>query len=136
MSTLTDLFGEPIHTYSRADAIADGVLVDVTDTAREAGFKIPVALTRAVFEDCVSWQDVPEFKPPQDERGRLWDVLSLAAWSAKAAGKIGRDRGRFSVWRVPIGGRGIKPQPVNLVVQVGPGDHAEPVITIMQPQED
>ena len=34
------IFGEPIafiHVYTRAQAIADGVLVDVTETAREAG---------------------------------------------------------------------------------------------------
>ena len=27
-----------ISAYSRADALADGLLVDVTETAREAGF--------------------------------------------------------------------------------------------------
>ena len=30
-----------IHSYSRAEAIADGVLVDVTKPASEAGFKVP-----------------------------------------------------------------------------------------------
>lgn len=29
-----------IHSYSRAQAIADGELIDVTDTAREAGFTV------------------------------------------------------------------------------------------------
>jgi len=33
-----------IHRYTRADAIADGVLIDVSQTAREAGFAYPVAL--------------------------------------------------------------------------------------------
>jgi hypothetical protein len=47
---LEDLFGPVIHAYSRAEALEDGVLVDVTSTAREAGFRIPVALTRAVWE--------------------------------------------------------------------------------------
>ena len=41
---------DPIFsTYSRAQAIEDGILVDVSDTAREAGFTIPVALTRTVW---------------------------------------------------------------------------------------
>lgn len=35
MTNPTD-FGEPIYTYSRADAIADGYLVDVTETAARA----------------------------------------------------------------------------------------------------
>ena len=34
-----------ISSYTRSEALADGVLVDVTETAREAGFVIPVALT-------------------------------------------------------------------------------------------
>src|SRR4051794_4558851 len=40
-----DIFGEVIFAYTRADALADGVLIDVTDTAKEAGFRIPVAVT-------------------------------------------------------------------------------------------
>ena len=42
-------FGPPISTYTRAQAIEDGFLVDVSETPREAGFKIPVALTRTVW---------------------------------------------------------------------------------------
>jgi hypothetical protein len=36
-----------VHRYSRADAIRDGVLIDVSHAAREAGFQYPVTLTRA-----------------------------------------------------------------------------------------
>ena len=36
-----------IHRYTRADAIADGVLIDVSATAREAGF--PVDLVAAEY---------------------------------------------------------------------------------------
>ena len=48
---------EIIDSYTRKQAIADGVLIDVTETASEAGFRIPVALTRAVWADYVA---VPE----------------------------------------------------------------------------
>lgn len=41
-----------IHRYSRADALRDGVLIDVSAVAREAGIRYPVALTRAVWERC------------------------------------------------------------------------------------
>lgn len=30
-----------VHAYTRAEAIEDGVLVDVSETAREAGFRVP-----------------------------------------------------------------------------------------------
>ena len=36
-----------IHRYTRAEAIADGVLIDVSAVAREAGIRYPVALTAA-----------------------------------------------------------------------------------------
>jgi len=44
-----------IHSYTRAEALADGTLIDVSETAREAGFRVPVALTRAAWFDCVAW---------------------------------------------------------------------------------
>ena len=37
-----------IHVYTRAQAIADGVLIDATELAREAGFRFPVALSAEV----------------------------------------------------------------------------------------
>ena len=43
-----ELFGEVISSYSRAQAIEDGVLVDVSSVARAAGIKFPVAMTRTV----------------------------------------------------------------------------------------
>src|SRR3990172_13277670 len=43
-----DIFGPVIYSYSRADAINDGVLVDVSTLAKEAGIKYPVAVTARV----------------------------------------------------------------------------------------
>jgi hypothetical protein len=43
-----------IHHYTRADALRDGVLIDVSPTAREAGILWPVALTWAAWERCVA----------------------------------------------------------------------------------
>ena len=43
-------FGPVIFAYTRAQAIEDGILVDVSETAREAGFRIPVAITRTVWD--------------------------------------------------------------------------------------
>ena len=72
-------FGNVISTYTRAQAIEDGVLVDVGSTANEAGFKWPVALTSAAWADCVAWTDDDSQKQVhQDQSGRLWDVLYSA----------------------------------------------------------
>ena len=72
MKTNESPFGEVIYAYTRKQAIADGVQVDATKTAQEAGIKFPVFLTRGVFETYVA---VPEGVTGQDEAGRLWDVV-------------------------------------------------------------
>lgn len=130
---LREIFDAPIHTCTRAQAIDDGVLIDVTETAREAGFRLPVALTRAVFADCVAWGelDTRRRKAPQDEAGRLLDVL----WMAHGACCRQHDSSvaRFYLSRVPRVGRG---RYVELIANIGPGDEGEPVVTIMQSDED
>ena len=40
-----------ISQYTRAQAIEDGVLIDVSKMAKEAGFTIPVAVTAAVWNE-------------------------------------------------------------------------------------
>ncbi len=126
---------ETIFSYSRADAITDGVLVDVTAEASETGFRIPVALTAAAWGGCVAWDDADSHRQThQGERGRLHDVLWMAFLAARAA--RGSSETLFSLYRVPRGGRGIKPRLVTLKLTIGPGDAGEPVITIMLPTED
>ena len=131
--SLSPLFADAdvIHSYTRAQALEDGVLVDVTSTAKEAGFKVPVALTAAVWADCVAWDNEAE-TCHQDESGRLWDLLYLAALEARR--RRNAQVVPFGLLRVPH--RGSKPELVQLTMHVGPGDEAEPVITIMQPGED
>ena len=69
-------FDPVVSVYTRAQAIEDGILVDVSETAREAGFRIPVAVSRTVWSRLVA---LPEgYRGFQDERGRLWDVLWMA----------------------------------------------------------
>lgn len=125
-----------IHSYSRAQAIRDGVLVDVTETAKETGFKIPVALTSAVYEDCVAWTEADNDRKNtlQDEKGRLWDVLWMSFLAARKS--LDSQRVPVRLVRVRREGPGDQPRLVDLVMVVGPGDEGEPVITIMQPGED
>ncbi|WP_417276793.1 DUF6573 family protein [Castellaniella sp.] len=127
---------ELIHAYSRAQAIADGVLVDVTATAREAGFSVPVAVTRAVWADCVEWTAEIDTRKAtyQDEAGRLWDVVWMANRAARRAAGAGCCV--FEVLRVPREGRGIRPRSAVLAMRIGAGDAGEPVITIGLPSED
>ena len=51
------IFGEVIYACTRAQAIEDGVLIDLGATAKESGFRWPVALTTAAWSDAVEWTD-------------------------------------------------------------------------------
>lgn len=131
--TMREVFGEAIYAYSREQAIEDGELVDVSETAQEAGFRFPVVLTRAAWADCVEWSEEDSRRQTyQDEAGRLWDVV----WMASRAARRGGESILFQLYRVPRGGRGVRPRLVTLKMVCGPGDEGEPVITIMLPGED
>ncbi|MFF7358285.1 DUF6573 family protein [Streptomyces filipinensis] len=129
--------GDIIHAYTRARALADGVLVAAdAELAREAGFRVPVAVTSAVWEGCVAWNEGDsERQVPQDEKGRLWDVLTMCRVAIRRSGG-GGGRVTVNLRRVPRDGRTRQARPVQLVCAIGPGDHGEPVITVMEPHED
>ena len=119
-----------IHAYTRAQAVADGVLTDVSEAAREAGFRYPVALTRAVWDEYVA---VPPGVEGQDEAGRLWDVLTMLKFAIRTGG--GGSEVLFPL-HVRNDNRDGEPPLVELKAVCGPGDDMEPCITVMQPSED
>jgi len=129
-------FGNVISTYTRAQAIEDGVLIDAGAMAQEAGFKWPVALTSAAWADCVAWTDDDSQKQVhQDQSGRLWDALFMASHAIRTCSDSG-DRLLFQLYRVPRDGRSVAAELTTLKLIVGPGDHGEPVIAILLPDED
>jgi hypothetical protein len=130
-SDLEDFFGPVISRYTRAQAIEDGVLVDVSETAKEAGFKIPVALTHGVWEKYV---EVPDGVSCQDEAGRLWDVLFMCHYGI-SRGKGEESETLFQL-HVRNDNREGEPPLVTLKAVCGPADDASPCITIMLPDED
>ena len=119
-----------IHRYTRADAIRDGVLIDVSAVAREAGIRYPVALTRAVWERCVA---VPPGVTCQNGAVRLWEVAWQFACAAR--GGVRGPEVRFAV-HVRNDNRERTPPLVRLKAVCGPGDHGERVITVMMSDED
>lgn len=129
------IFGEEIYRYTRAQALADGELVDVTKTAREAGFRVPVAMTAAAWNKTVAWSETDSARQvQQDEAGRCWDVIWMGYIAAKRASSSFRVP--FQLYVVPRGGKATRPRLVTLHMHIGSGDEGEPVITIMNPDED
>ncbi|MCH8063047.1 MAG: hypothetical protein IH861_11145 [Chloroflexi bacterium] len=131
MQNMTEYFGEPISIYARAQAIEDGVLIDVSVSAREAGFKFPVAVTRTVWDGYV----VPDSRARyyQDEMGRLWDILNVLRWYARRSRERGGSEIHFPVTMIM---KARQRRKIVFKALCGPGDNAEPVITIMMPDED
>ena len=135
-STGSPFFGEVIYSYSRAQALADGVLIDVSDKAREAGFRWPVAISAGVWMDCVTWSEMDSAKQtPQDESGRLWDVVFMAAHAVRTQTGGGAML-LYDLARVPRDGKARQAVVTTLKLIVGPGDGGEPVVTILLPDED
>ena len=122
------MFDKVIYAYTRAEAIKDGVLFDVSKTARETGFLWPVAVTATVW---ALIEAIPPSKQGiQSINGRLWDVL----WMAYMAIRGARHNDKMLYYTLILH-HGRKKN-ITLKLVTGPGDHGEPVVTIMLPDED
>jgi hypothetical protein len=89
-----------VSRYTREQAIADGVLVDVTEWASatkgfHGGFTCPVALTAALW---AAVEAIPRsLRGAASVRGRAHDVLWMASLALRGAFARGDDRARFEV---------------------------------------
>jgi len=127
-----DPFGPIIYSYTRAQAVADGVQVEVSKTAAEAGISFSVFLTRGVFDAYVA---VPPGVSCQDEAGRLWDIVWMLRFAIL--------RARAGAQRIPVAlyvrqSNHQRPQLIKLIATCGPLDldDPQPAITMMLPDED
>lgn len=123
----TAFFPELIYAYTRRQALEDGVLVDVTEAAREAGFAWPLAMTAEVWTLIVA---IPSAYVCEDVAGRLWDVLMCARAKVLAL-PPGKDQALFDVILHHASGNLLR-----LKLVAGPGDQGEPVLTLMLPEQD
>ena len=121
-----------IFSYTRAQAIEDGVLVDLTEWAKEAGFQIPVACTAAVWQGYVVPPEGTK-ELGQSERGRGHDLLWMLYNAIRRSSGAQRELLLFKVLFLQAPRRH---EEVTLKAICGPGDHGEPVLTIMLRTED
>jgi hypothetical protein len=125
-----------IFSYTRKQAIEDGVLVDLTEWARQTGFKIPVACTAAVWHEYIvppqamkSWG--------QSERGRAHDVLVMLLFAVHRRKTPAPAEGPdILFYEVLFQQEPEKTIEVKLKAHCGPGDDGEPVLTLMLEMED
>ena len=126
-----DPFGPVIYSYTRAQAVADGVQVEVTKTATEAGIKFPVFLTRTVFN---AYVEVPPGVTGQDEAGRLWDIVWMLRFAILRS-RPGADRLPVALY---VRNDNRRATLIKLIATCGPLDidDPQPAITVMMPDED
>jgi hypothetical protein len=121
-----ELFGEPISVYTRAQALEDGVLVDITPWASGC-FSHPVALTQAL------WTIVSDYPPghgPETLGDRVKELLGAAV---RVAQESSRPSSQFTFPFLIATSGGLRT--LELLAHSGPGDQGEPVITIGFPND-
>jgi hypothetical protein len=126
---------EVISRYTRAQAIEDGVLIDISEWAKEYGFKFPVAVTASVW----SLIDNPEGMKcaGQSAKGRGLDVVAMLKMYGRRGGSTIFFPVIFATHLYKKNGDLHEARKTfKLKAVCGPGDDLEPVITIMLPEED
>ncbi len=121
-----------IFSYTRAQAIEDGVLVDLTKWAAETGFKIPVACTTTVWHQYIVPPEGTK-ELGQSERGRVHDLLWMLYVNIRRNKSACHDQLLFKVIFLMAHER---QETVTLKAISGPGDKGEHVLTVMLPNED
>ena len=136
MQKNNEVFGTPIHVHTRRQAIEDGELIDVSDTALKIGFKVPVAITRAVWYQCVEWTaEDSDKQTSQDQLGRLQDVLWMLYWACQRI----RDAESCIQYQLNVvlrDGSSTEATLTQLKAMIGGDDNGKRAITIMFPNED
>ncbi len=123
-----------VSTYTRKQAIKDGVLIDITDTAKEIGFISSVAVTSTVWHGYIVPAKELEYFG-QSVKGRVWDVISRLYFQIQCSEAT--DVIYFkTVFMMPEERQIYKHENVELKAVVSAGDNGEPVLTIMLPEED
>jgi hypothetical protein len=123
MDDLTEIFGAPISIYTRAQAIEDGMLVQLPADVRTP-FKYPVAITSSLWAEIVRGAGK---KDAHTRNARIWDVCFMAVMASKfdaSGGKKGE--AASDVFYPCLIGR----KTHNLWCNIGPDDTGAPCFTI------
>ena len=83
-----------------------------------------------MWDSCIALTPAAK-RAHNDVKGRLWDVL----WMMRLAMQSNRDASSV-LFEVYVVRKRVTPTRTRLKVVCGPGDDAEPVLTIMFPEED
>lgn len=119
-----------IHTYTREQALDDGVLIDLTPTARARGFRWPIACTERLWQSLIAAGIDPENNTdggPEIAR-RIGQVLNCLLMAVQG---LGNKRDEY-VWFTALTDAGCS----KAWARAHGDDDGAPCITIMLMGED
>ena len=120
--TVEDAYGS---VYTRAEAISDGQLIDVSQSARQLGICLSVAITASAWGQLIA---VPHKKEEEIERlfallGRVqFELDQTPAFDHRLIVSVEAETG--------------EEKRVEVLVTIGPDDKGETVVTVMLGYED
>ena len=132
-------FGKVISRYTRAQAIEDGELVDITSISKPMGLKHNACVSRALYNKCIS----PAERYDRHAKYKVQHIVFTLIAAIRAS--KGGDRIEFTIpgacddngnFMDPIKTKLAEYPMVKVYSLCGPGDSGEPVITIMLQGED
>jgi hypothetical protein len=122
-------WGEPLFGYTRADALRDGVLLDITEPARLcARLEVPTAVTAGLWNALASGEPFN----PQDERLKevLYGLL-FASVGLIPSRPLDSLSAQIRIYRLPVEGKTITVRAAAHLDEAG-----QPVFTLMLESED
>jgi hypothetical protein len=119
-----------IHSYTRKQALEDGILIDVTDIGLFAGFKVPVAIT-ALVHGITSIHEIPG-----DGRPLRWFLHKLLLIAQLHASYERNRNSREFNYDVPFMDENQERQIEHFKCVLGPDDDGFPCVTVMMTWED
>lgn len=129
-SALQEFYGAPVSVYTRSQAIDDGYLIDLSETARGLGFKVPVAITSDAFVRCVHLEKEEAQALGVSECQRVTRLLRVLLFKIRNTMNGSEDRCTFELaFQALKAGQSVEERAM-IEATIGPGDDGEPVITI------
>lgn len=122
-------FGKVIYSYTRNDGLEDGFFADISELAKEAGFKIPVCVTQGVLDL------LNEKLEGQDLKGRAWDMFTILKLEIKRQTKPDSFIEFKPVFIRVEDPQTYYPKPVKLWATIEDTGDGSPGMTIMLPEE-
>lgn len=130
----TEVYGDDVFCFSRAKAIQEGELIDVTEAAIKAGFKLPVAVTHAAWSSYIERLEEDEHRQTIKEReARLKDLLLRLYFECRC--NPWQSSFLFRLLIIPKGIYSAKPTQIELKAIIGGDENGDAFITVMLPYE-